>query len=340
MEKAKDSKFFLRFAITPYCNFKCFYCNPDGKRQDTTPMNNKEIMQIIEAGMMSGVNRVHWTGGEPTIVKGLLEMIKQTKTIGYTDQVLTTNGSAGGDYVRQMQEAGLNRLIVSLDTLDRERFKNITQRDSLDQVLDTIETAVTVFDEPTKVNIVYFDETRAELPRLIEFGQKLNKIPNKKGSLIVKLLEMTKMNPAFYDQKTDQIYDAQHSEKELMMKDLSRFGTPREVKVIGNNPSTHYYDMPELGMTVGMINIPSEGYRCGGDGCAKIRLNPYGMVAVCVNHKPIDIREKSVDEQANILTGLMEYREIIKTTMPNRKHQQQNNFGYWRFGDCGVGSAK
>ncbi len=328
-----SSSFFLRFAITPHCNFKCTYCNPESRTEDSKPLSDDGIIQIMKAGIKAGVNRVHWTGGEPTI-KNMQKLINESRNIGYVDQVLTTNGSCGGDYVKKMADAGLNRLIVSLDTLNPKRFKIITKKDCLENVLDTIKTSVEILEEPTKMNIVYLKETKNELPELIRLGQDINSNHVNRGSLVVKLIEMTEMNPVFYTENGKMLYEKHHTGKDIMRKELERFGSLEPTTVIGNNPNTHYFYMPEIGITVGMINIPSQNYKCGGKGCAKIRLNPYGMIAVCVNQNPISINGKSEDQQAEIIRELMEYREIIDEKMSDRKHKQQNNFGYWRFGDC------
>ncbi|MDI6738518.1 MAG: GTP 3',8-cyclase MoaA [Nanoarchaeota archaeon] len=328
------SQFFLRFAITPKCNFRCYYCNPEGKMENAQPLDDESILQIMKAGFMAGVNRAHWTGGEPTL-KDMQKLISETKRIGYAEQVLTTNGSCGGDYVKEMADAGLNRLIISLDTLDPGRFKQITKRDCLEDVIDTIKTAVEIFEEPTKMNVVYLDGTRSELPELIKLGGVINANPKNKGTLIVKLIEMTEMNPVFFTENGKQLYEQQHTGREVMRKELERFGTLEPVKAVGNNPNTHYFYIPEAGIKVGMINIPSQDYRCGGKGCAKIRLNPYGMIAVCVNQKPININGMSEERQTGVIKGLMSYRDVIDKEMPHRKHKQQGNFGYWRFGNCG-----
>jgi cyclic pyranopterin phosphate synthase len=329
-----NSRFFLRFAITPYCNFKCYYCNPEGRRESTRPLDDESILQIVRAGFKAGVNRVHWTGGEPTI-KDMEKIIAASKKTGYIDQVLTTNGSCGGEYVRKMANAGLNRLIVSLDTLNPERFRAITKQDCLDDVIDAIKTAVEIFEEPTKMNVVYMNETRKELSELIRLGRDINSNRANKGSLIVKLIEMTEMNPVFFTETGKSAYVEQHRGREIMKKDIEQFGTLERMTVVGNNPNTHYFHMPEIGLTVGMINIPSQNYNCGGKGCAKIRLNPYGMIAVCVNQEPININGMQEHEQIDVIKKLIEYRGVIDKEMPERKHKQQDNFGYWRFGSCG-----
>lgn len=328
------SRFFLRFAITPDCNFRCYYCNPESRMEKSKPLDDESILQIIRAGFKAGVNRVHWTGGEPTI-KDMQKLIGETKKIGYAEQVLTTNGSCGGNYVKEMADAGLSRLIVSLDTLDTERFKQITKRDCLEDVIGTIKTAVEIFEEPTKMNVVYLTGTRTELPELIKLGRTVNANPRNRGSLIVKLIEMTEMNPVFLTGDGRKLYEQHHTGRDEMKKELERFGTLEPVNVVGNNPNTHYFYIPEAGIKVGMINIPSQNYGCGGKGCAKIRLNPYGMIAVCVNQKPININGMPEEQQANVIKELISYRDVIDKEMPGRKHKQHGNFGYWRFGNCG-----
>lgn len=327
------SNFFLRFAITPYCNFKCYYCNPESKLENSKTLSDNDILQIMKAGFHAGINRIHWTGGEPTI-KDMERLISESRQIGYIDQVLTTNGSCGGDYVRKMSAAGLNRLIVSLDTLNPIRFKEITKKDCLDDVIETIKTSVEVLEEPTKINVVYLEETRKELPQLIGLSQEINANPNNKGSLIVKLIEMTEMNPVFYTESGRNLYKKHHIGRDIMKRELEELGSLEPVSIIGNNPNTHYFYMPEFGITIGMITIPSQDYICGGEGCAKIRLNPYGMIAVCVNQEPIAIKGKSENEQSEIMRKLMEYRKSLNSIIPQRRHKQQDNFGYWRFGNC------
>lgn len=340
MSNENHSEFFLRFAITPNCNFRCEYCNPDGKIETAGILDDDEIMQIMQAGYDAGINRVHWTGGEPTL-RDMIKLIKESQDIGYVDQVLTTNGSAGGDYVRAMAENGLHRLIVSLDTLDPVKFKSITRRDCLDQVIDTIDTSVELLEQPTKVNVVYMEDTRKELPYLIELGKRINDKPNKKGELVVKFIEITEMNPAFFTEDGKQLYSSAHTGKDIMLEELSKFGTlvSADNEVIGNNPNTHYFNIPEIGIKVGMINIPSTGYPCGGDGCAKIRLNPYGKIAACVNQFPVDIKGKSRSHQTQIINDLQEYRGMLDRFYPTRNHKQdESNFGFWRFGNCGNNS--
>ncbi|MCK5026663.1 MAG: radical SAM protein [Nanoarchaeota archaeon] len=333
-KKLKAEDFFLRFAITPNCNFRCDYCNPEGKKEFSGILSDDEIMQIMRSGMKVGINSVHWTGGEPTL-RDMEKLIQESKDLGYVDQVLTTNGSKGGDYVRKMAQKGVDRLIVSLDTVNPHRFKEITKVDCLDKVIDTIKTSVEILEQPTKMNIVYLEETKDEIPELIYLAKQINQNHKNKGNLIIKFIEMTEMNPAFGSEDGIELYEKHHTGKDVMMAELRKYGTLEPVKVIGNNPNTRYYHMPELNIKVGMINIPSQNYRCGGNGCKKIRLNPYGSIAVCVNQVPISIKGMKEEKQVEIIDDLITYRGLIDHFYPVRKHKQEENFGYWRFGNCG-----
>lgn len=329
----KPSDFFLRFAITADCNFRCDYCNPEGLKEQKEQLTENEIMQIVRAGKEVGIDRIHWTGGEPTI-KDIQRLIADTKGLGYVDQVITTNGAKGGEYVEMMAEAGLDRLIVSLDTMDRQQFIDITKRDKLAEVLDTARTATHILRKPTKMNIVYTSQNANQMGNFVELSKDINSTPGNLGELIIKFIELTEMNPVFSNEGLAR-FDERHSRKEQMMAQLGRYGTLIDTTPEGNNPSTHYFRIPEQnGITVGMINIPSEDYKCGGDGCAKIRLNSYGNIAVCVNQAPVNIKGKSLEEQKEVISDLVAYRSMINRFYPDRKHQQdKGSFGFWRFGD-------
>ncbi|MEK7226325.1 MAG: radical SAM protein, partial [Bacteroidota bacterium] len=164
------SNWFLRFAITPKCNFRCEYCNPAGLKQEGNIVKEDDIIDILKAVNKVGVNRVHWTGGEPTIMD-IEYLISSARQIGFKEQVMTTNGSKGGKLLRHLVDRGLSRLIVSLDTLDPERFEKVTRTKHFYDVLDTIETSVKILYAPTKVNVVYMQETKSEIPSFIEYGK-------------------------------------------------------------------------------------------------------------------------------------------------------------------------
>jgi GTP 3',8-cyclase len=135
----------LRISVTDRCNIRCFYCMPE---KDVQFVDRREILDFeeierfarIAAGL--GITKIRVTGGEPLVRRDLPELIRRLSAIpGIHDLALTTNGVLLADQAQALYDAGLSRLNVHIDTLDRERFLKITRRDDLPKVLDGLEAA-------------------------------------------------------------------------------------------------------------------------------------------------------------------------------------------------------
>ncbi len=148
----------LRISVTDRCNIRCFYCMPDEgvkymPREEI--LSFEEIERFVRIAVSLGVNKIRITGGEPLVRKDLPELIRKLVSIpGVRDLALTTNGVLLGQHAEALYEAGLRRLNVHLDTLDRERFLKITRRDDLGRVLEGIEIARRLGFGPIKINAV------------------------------------------------------------------------------------------------------------------------------------------------------------------------------------------
>ena len=148
----------LRISVTDRCNVRCFYCMPEegvkyAPRQEI--LSFEEIERFVRIAVSLGITKVRVTGGEPLVRKGLPLLIAKLCAIpGVRDLALTTNGVLLARDAQALYDAGLRRLNVHLDTLDRERFLKITRRDDLHKVLDGIEKAQQVGFGPIKINAV------------------------------------------------------------------------------------------------------------------------------------------------------------------------------------------
>src|SRR5216683_1001603 len=148
----------LRISVTDRCNIRCFYCMPEetpvfGAREEI--LNFEEVERFVRIAVGQGVRKLRITGGEPLVRKNLHELIERLCGIpGVEDIALTTNGILLAQQAEALYRAGLRRLNVHLDTLDRERFKQITRRDELERVLDGIETCRRLGFGPIKINAV------------------------------------------------------------------------------------------------------------------------------------------------------------------------------------------
>ncbi len=148
----------LRIAVTDRCNYKCWYCK---SQQGKTPlvfrngiMQYEEIIYLAKIFVELGIEKIRITGGEPLLRRQLEKLIAGLSQLPLKDLALTTNGFRLAEKAQALREAGLNRVTVSLDTLDPDKFEKITGSRSLDRVLRGLEVASQVGLAPVKVNVV------------------------------------------------------------------------------------------------------------------------------------------------------------------------------------------
>jgi cyclic pyranopterin phosphate synthase len=149
----------LRVSVTDRCNFRCFYCLPHGSPEETAPktalLTYEEIEQAVEVFVSLGVEKVRLTGGEPMLRRDIETLVAKLARIhGLRDLALTTNGYNLSDRAAGLKAAGLNRVTVSLDSLKRAAFTEMTGVDMLARVLEGIRAAERVGLTPVKVNAV------------------------------------------------------------------------------------------------------------------------------------------------------------------------------------------
>jgi cyclic pyranopterin phosphate synthase len=148
----------LRVSVTDRCNIRCFYCMPETdvkfERREQL-LSFEEIERFVSIAARLGVRKVRLTGGEPLVRKNLSTLVRKLSQVdGIEDLALTTNGVLLAQQAEELYDAGLRRINVHLDTLDRARFKQITRRDDLGRVLEGIETCRRLGYGPIKINVV------------------------------------------------------------------------------------------------------------------------------------------------------------------------------------------
>lgn len=148
----------LRISVTDRCNIRCFYCMPDSGVKFEAPeqeLTFEEIERFVSIAARLGVRKLRLTGGEPLLRKNLSILIRKLAAIeGIEDLALTTNGVLLAKQASELYDAGLRRINIHLDTLDRERFKQITRRDDFERVMEGIETCKRLGYGPIKINVV------------------------------------------------------------------------------------------------------------------------------------------------------------------------------------------
>ncbi len=149
---------YLRISITDRCNLKCYYCTPFSqyqymRRRDI--LSHEEIVKLTQAAVLAGISKIRLTGGEPMVRKGMLGLCRRLSEIEGLDGIaMTTNGILLENMAEDIFKAGVRRINVSLDSLNRTRFEKITGFDGLPRVMAGIERAEILGISPIKINTV------------------------------------------------------------------------------------------------------------------------------------------------------------------------------------------
>jgi cyclic pyranopterin phosphate synthase len=167
----------LRISVTDRCNIRCFYCMPERDVEYAARdaiLSYEEIERFVRIAVKLGVTKVRVTGGEPLVRKGVAELVRKLAAIPeIQDLALTTNGVLLPQLAEPLYQAGLRRINVHLDTLDRERFTRITRRDELDRVLEGLALVKRLGFGPIKINAVAVkDLVEPDLVPLARFGRE------------------------------------------------------------------------------------------------------------------------------------------------------------------------
>ncbi len=149
---------YIRLSVTDRCDLRCFYCMPEGFKDFETPeqwLSFDEIERVIAAFGRLGVRRVRITGGEPLVRKGVSELAgRLTRLPGIDDLSLSTNAVQLAKHAGALRQGGVSRLNVSLDTLNAEKFAEITGGGKLQKVIDGLLAAKAEGFRPIKINMV------------------------------------------------------------------------------------------------------------------------------------------------------------------------------------------
>ncbi|MDW7729469.1 MAG: GTP 3',8-cyclase MoaA [Bacillota bacterium] len=170
---------YLRISITDRCNLRCVYCmGEEGieqlKHEDI--LSYEDILKVVRAGAELGISKIRITGGEPLVRRGVVDLIRNiAATPGISDLAMTTNGILLDKYAGELKKAGLKRVNISLDSMQPEKYNNITRCGKLDQALRGIEAALDNKLNPVKLNVVLMKGVNDD--EIIDFLELTRKKP-------------------------------------------------------------------------------------------------------------------------------------------------------------------
>lgn len=149
---------YLRISVTDRCNLRCIYCMPEKgieKKEHEDILRYEDIIKVVKSAAVLGIKKVRYTGGEPLVMRNIDKLIYETARIpGIEDIAITTNGILLNDMAEELNKAGLKRVNISLDTLNKYKFKNVTRIGDLDKVLNSIDKCISLGMNPVKINTV------------------------------------------------------------------------------------------------------------------------------------------------------------------------------------------
>lgn len=266
---------YLRISVTDLCNLRCKYCMPErgvSKICHSDMLTIEETIEIAQAFVDLGVDKIRLTGGEPLVKNGILDLVKEIGKLNIKDFAMTTNGLLLKKYAKDLKALGLNRVNISLDTLDSDKYSSITRGGRLEDVLDGIKAALENELVPIKINNVLmggFNDN--EIRDFVNWTRY--------EDIDVRFIELMPIGQALNMDKAAFIPNETVLDR---VKDL--YPVPRKDK---SSPAK-YYKLPNGKGRVGIIN-PISCKFCSD--CNRVRLTSQGKLKLCLHsNEEIDLK--------------------------------------------------
>lgn len=268
---------YLRISLTDHCNLRCVYCMPEDMtfRPAAEMLQDEELLLLVRIFASLGIDKIRLTGGEPTVRANIVSLVREiSSTPGIRTVTMTTNGILLGKLAKPLKEAGLQRVNISLDTLDPAKFRRLTRWGKFEQVWEGIRAAEEAGLTPIKINAVvvrgYNEKDVVDLAKLTyEHGWQ------------VRFIEMMPFAGATELQQTQVV--TTHEMIERIEQALGKLEPVREGELDGE---ARVFRLPGARGEVGFISTVSMPF-CAS--CTRARLTADGKLRLCL------LREKEVD---------------------------------------------
>lgn len=267
---------YLRISVTDRCNLRCLYCMPDGieRKSHDDILRDEEIIKVVEESVKIGITKIRITGGEPLVRKGIYNLIKKISDIeGIKEITITTNATLLIGNVKKLKEAGISRVNFSLDTLNDDKFKFITNSQITLDYEALIKELIKYELLPIKINAVLlrgFNDN--EIDDFINLADKYN--------LLIRLIELMPIGHLSFD------YDKYYISKDEILKSHQELSLHRKDSI------AEYYTVEGKKGLIGFINPISHKF-CAS--CNRIRLTADGHLKPCL-HNNNEINIKNIDK--------------------------------------------
>lgn len=269
---------YLRISVTDRCNFRCVYCMP-AEGVEISPreeiLSFEEIARIVRIGATLGLTKIRLTGGEPTVRRDLPTLIAMLRAIPEIQEIaMTTNAALLDELAAPLKDAGLDRLNISLDTLSREKAREIARRDEFDRVLAGIEASKRAGLGLKFNTVVMRGLNDDELPELLEFARSYD--------AQLRFIEYMPMGMARFDERNRLVSSA---ETRTILG--AKFDLVSEAE---NGDPARGYICQKTGARAGFISSMSDHF-C--DSCNRMRLTALGGLRPCL-HQNAEVNARQI----------------------------------------------
>lgn len=297
---------YLRISVTDLCNLRCQYCMPeDGvcKLEHEDVLTTEEFYEIAKAFVELGVKKIRITGGEPLVKNGIVELVEKIASLDLKELAMTTNGLLLPKYAEDLKKAGLDRVNVSLDTLDAKKYSEITRGGDLFEVLKGIDEAKRVGLTPIKINSVLIGDFNIdEIENFVYI--------TKEEDIDVRFIELMPIGQA-----------SNWASEKFVSNNMILNTVPEleRTQAVDSSSPAVYYKFPDGKGRVGIIN-PISCKFC--DACNRVRLTSRGKLKLCLHSDDeIDLKE--------VIRSGGDLKEIIRDSIlkkPEEHHLEEGQF--------------
>jgi cyclic pyranopterin phosphate synthase len=306
----------LRVSLTDRCNFRCFYCLPHGEppiAPKEQMLSYEEIEYVCDIFVELGIEKLRLTGGEPMMrrdIETIIKKLSSLKSKGPLDLALTTNGYFLPDRAAGLKAAGLDRITISLDSLKRDTFKQMTGVDVLDRVLAGIEAAKEAGLQPIKINaVIVRGHNEDEVADFAAFARE--------HDIKMRFIEFMPLDSGHDWSRADVV-----SGREIRERIGARFPLiPLDVER-GSETSTRYRFADGAPGEIGIIAPVTEAF-CGA--CSRIRLTADGQIRTCL-FSTVEHSLRDVIRTGATRTEVIEYIESVVMKKEPRHYINDPNF--------------
>lgn len=306
---------YMRISLTDLCNLRCKYCMPEEgvkKKKHREIMRHEDLFMAVRIAAELGIEKIRLTGGEPLVKRGIVNICKEISSIpGIKELCITTNGTLLKNFAEPLKKVGVDRLNISIDTLNPNKYAEITRTGNLKDVLDGIKAAENAGFEHTKINAVlikgFNDE---EIPAFLNI--------TKERDIEVRFIELMPIGDGIGFNRKQFISGDEVLKRMPELKPLDQ-----------SDGVAKLYSLPGAKGRVGLIRPISCDF-C--DECNKIRLTADGKLKPCLHsNQEFSILNKDYDKMKTIMReailGKPERRKQLDSAHPSNSARNMNEIG-------------